>query len=104
MKRTKRHFWRKDPMQRIKEKIVVDSNSCWIWQGAKSIKGYGRMQYKDTRWLVHRLAYTLFYGKLLANQGGHKCEVKSCCNPEHIEDQTNSQNIQQWYDNHFNRR
>ena len=67
---------------RGKQAVVVDENGCWIWQGCKTSKGYGHRRGQ----LVHRAMFELHHRKLRkGEQVHHRCEVKLCVNPEHLE-------------------
>jgi hypothetical protein len=79
---------------------VKQSGPCWLWTGGTRTKaGYGMMMIgtigKTRRWhLVHRLAYLLEHevippGKLVR----HKCDVKLCVNPNHLELGTDYDNV-----------
>ena len=65
----------------IKDKIIIDDNGCWLWQGATTTKGYG--SYSSKR--VHRMSYELFVGAIPTGMYVlHSCDVRLCCNPEHL--------------------
>lgn len=62
----------------------VDHHGCWIWRGMKDKSGYGFHRGKR----AHRLYFVAAYGANALPDGfhvHHKCEVKSCVNPEHLE-------------------
>ena len=64
-------------------------DACWIWKGAKSPLGYGRLKiqtkYKVKVWSPHRLAYELTYSPIPPDLiVCHRCDVPSCCNPKHL--------------------
>jgi hypothetical protein len=65
---------------------------CLIWQGCKNWKGYGLIgqPVMGTR-SVHRavLAIKLPKGMLAL----HTCHNRACCNPDHLYEGTNSQNM-----------
>jgi len=43
---------------------------------------------------THRVVYEHFYGPIPKGyEIGHKCDVASCCRPEHLEAITRSQNV-----------
>lgn len=68
---------------------VEKTESCWIWVGSKSVKGYGQIQRgprKDARPLqAHRVSWQLAYG---SDPGEmlvlHKCDNPSCVRPSHL--------------------
>jgi HNH endonuclease len=86
-----------DLPQRFETKIIPEPNSgCWLWLGALDGKGYGRAKIAKTRKnaAVHRIVYELVFGPIAAELVlDHKCRVRSCCNPEHLEPTTNKENI-----------
>ena len=70
---------------KIKNGIKIDSNNCWIWQGAKHLQGYGNIAYRGKPLLVHRISWMIFKGEIPQGMKVcHKCDVTSCCNPEHL--------------------
>jgi hypothetical protein len=77
---------------KIIDRIIVDSNQCWIWQGAtKTLNGYGHLtigsRSDGTRKTVsaHRYSYRCFNGVIPKGLWVlHKCDVPSCVNPEHL--------------------
>ena len=77
-----------------------ESDGCWMWTGGTHTKaGYGMMMIgtigKTRRWhLVHRLAYLLRNGEIPNGKlVRHKCDVKLCVNPNHLELGTDFENI-----------
>lgn len=72
-----------------------DNKKCWIWSGAKNSSGYGCIGVSGKVLLAHRVAYESHYddqlGDLLVR---HKCDVKLCINPLHLEKGTHKENTQ----------
>lgn len=71
--------------KRFFSRIKIDSNGCWIWQGAKNIRGYGVVGYHGILYIAHRLSYKLKVGPI--PEGllvCHKCDVPPCINPDHL--------------------
>jgi hypothetical protein len=63
----------------------LDSNGCWIWQGALGKEGYGRVGRIKKTWLAHRLSYIETYGPFDPKlQVLHSCDVRACINPSHL--------------------
>lgn len=86
--------------EKIKARIVVDDNGCWIWQGNKLPSGYGRVRLgslKDgTRgvYYTHREMYTVAKGTIPDGLViDHLCRNTSCCNPDHLEAVTPRTNL-----------
>lgn len=74
---------------------VEKTATCWLWRGALSTWGYGRIKGNDRRILqAHRVAYELAVGPI---QDGldldHLCRVRACVNPAHLEPVTRRVNL-----------
>jgi len=78
--------------------IEYEPNSgCWIYSGCLDRDGYGRATIREngtsrTR-IVHRVVYAAHKGKIPEGLvADHKCKVRSCCNPDHIDIVTPGEN------------
>lgn len=70
------------------------NSGCWLWTGAVNPHGYAKIRIDGTDWLGHRLAYELFVGPIPRGlELDHKCRVRSCINPDHMEPVTGRENI-----------
>lgn len=81
---------------RFFQRVQVDSESaCWIWLGAKTPRGYGKMSIGGGRLeYTHRVSYLLFFADIPDGlQLDHLCSNPPCCNPEHLEPVTSAANI-----------
>lgn len=87
---------------RVKSRIKVDENGCWVWQGWKQRfrnqkpgqPGYGGTNYRGKGVRVHRKMLELKLGHPLPPElhACHTCDNPPCCNPDHLYAATNKQN------------
>lgn len=80
--------------ERFLKKIEKDpASGCWFWGGTLNHKGYSVMKVDGKLIFMHRWAYEHYVGPI---PGGltidHKCRVRHCVNPEHMEPVTNAEN------------
>lgn len=74
---TAHRYWRKVAR--------TDDGSCWLWQGRRDKSGYGRWAKQGMHVYVHRIAWILSKGEIPAGMDVlHRCDVRNCCNPEHL--------------------
>lgn len=68
------------------DKIMpITESGCWIWIGSLVRGWYGQTSVNKKRAYVHRLAYEETYGPIPAGMFVcHKCDIPSCCNPQHL--------------------
>lgn len=73
---------------------VKKTETCWLWQAAKSSNGYGRFYVAEHDFRqAHRVALEL--SGILIPDGkvaDHKCRVRNCVNPAHLRVVTQRQN------------
>lgn len=66
--------------------------SCWIWTGYIDKDGYGMLTDRS-RYLVHRISYQLYNGKIIDNMViDHLCKNRKCVNPNHLDMITKQEN------------
>jgi len=72
--------------QYIWDRIIPEPNSgCWLWMLADNGNGYGQMTYRQAHYLAHKFAYEAFREKVPTGlEICHKCDVRSCLNPDHM--------------------
>lgn len=97
---------------RILSSISKDKNGCWIWGGSiNKANGYGYMSMDGVNMSAHRASYSAFVGEIPAEMFVlHKCDVRACCNPDHLfigthMDNMNDMRKKRRYplgDNHYN--
>lgn len=86
---------------RFWSKIAVRGpDDCWLWTGALSPAGYGHFYLGKNRKtgkkkivLAHRFAMKLSIGRV-RKQALHSCDTPACCNPRHLRDGSQSDNVQ----------
>jgi hypothetical protein len=83
-------------LERFNAKWTGEPNSgCWLWLAGLNRTGYGQFYaYKALGTnLAHRVAWLLLRGPVPDGlQLDHKCRVRSCVNPDHLELVTASEN------------
>ncbi|WP_187192258.1 HNH endonuclease [Cupriavidus metallidurans] len=73
---------------------VRGPDDCWLWQGGLNRDGYGLFSIsRGKAERAHRTAYRLHNGKDAQNHVLHRCDTPGCCNPAHLWDGTNLENI-----------
>ena len=89
--------YKKTPViERLWSKVhISDPTSCWLFLGAKTARGYGKIGLDNKTLLTHRVVYCDVYGDLLDDDVVlHRCDNPSCCNPTHLFKGTLSDNTQ----------
>ena len=86
-------------LARFLSKVDTDAPSgCWLWTGSRTTTGYGQFAVKLRGWRprsAHRVAYAHFVGPLTDGLVvDHTCHNPLCVNPEHLQQVTNRENVQ----------
>ena len=73
---------------------VTKTETCWLWTGAHTTKGYGRIWTLGGRHApAHHVAWELLHGPLPdGTLLDHACHVPACVNPDHLRIATVKQN------------
>ncbi len=81
------------------------TSGCWIWTASLNHDGYGQMSFYDAELYktkgalsrierAHCVAWELFVGPIPEGKEiDHKCSVRCCVNPKHLEPVTHPENI-----------
>lgn len=81
--------------ERFWDKVMPEPNSgCWLWTGALYFNGYGAFGIEGRKVRrAHRLAYEALRGPIPEGLHlDHKCRVRCCVNPDHLEPVTQAEN------------
>lgn len=87
--------------ERLLEKRIVDDTGCWLWTGGRSAQGYGMMRDVELQRTdyAHRISYRTFVGDIDdALVVHHKCNVRACINPDHLQAVTQIDNLAEMFD------
>jgi hypothetical protein len=81
-------------IHRFEKKVDMQPGKCWEWRGSLIKDGYGRFWAGRRLLLAHRVAYFIANkqitpGKLIL----HECDNPSCCNPTHLFEGTQRDNV-----------
>lgn len=88
-------------VERFWAKTMPEPNSgCWLWMFAVDEGGYGKFQItnhgagpKQFHVRAHRFALALRLGKWPGDYVLHRCDNPCCCNPDHLREGTQKENI-----------
>lgn len=73
----------------------INEHGCWVWNGSVGTHGYGKASAYGATVFAHQLAFFIYHNieMVCGNVICHKCDVKLCCNPDHLFVGTHMDNI-----------
>lgn len=70
--------------ERLQKKIIKTESGCWLFTGHLRT-GYGHMTNKHKAVYVHKYMYEKYKGPIPKGYYVcHTCDIKHCCNPDHL--------------------
>ena len=81
--------------ERLQAKLHFEPNTgCWIFGGRWDKDGYGMFHFDGKTIRAHQAAWAIFRGRLpRSREIDHTCNVRACCNPDHLEAVTRCTNM-----------
>lgn len=75
-----------DIAKHLQARTLTSPAGCWLWQRSHGTRGYGQVTLLGTQHAAHRLMLAATLGRWLdpGECACHRCDVKSCINPEHL--------------------
>lgn len=69
------------------------TGECWLWTGPKFKSGYGNVKWDSRCRKVHQIVWELLRGDQPSGlEPDHRCRVRACANPDHLEWVTHAEN------------
>jgi hypothetical protein len=73
------------PAKRPFEDHITRTDSCWLWDGTHTARGYGEFRIARRKTMAHRIAWERAFGSIPDGLCVlHECDVTRCVNPNHL--------------------
>jgi hypothetical protein len=82
------------PITRLLNFVHIEpEGGCWTYRGMLDEWGYGKIKIAGRKHRTHRVAYEAIVGPIPDGLTiDHLCRNRACCNPDHLEPVTRSEN------------
>lgn len=75
-------------------RCALTDTGCWEWPGALFGGGYGHVRLASRDRPLHRVVYEHLVGPIPEGLDlDHLCRNRACCNPQHLDPVTRSENL-----------
>ncbi len=86
-------------IERFWSKVEVDSETeCWNWKAFRDKNGYGVISINGKIRKAHRISFHIHYRRLPLLNICHSCDNPACCNPHHLWEGTQGDNMKDMAD------
>lgn len=96
----KQNWTLKSLPQRFWSKVdkTTSKKGCWLWTGAKTFSGYGKISFQSESRTATHVVWFLTYGIFPTLDILHDCDNPPCVNPAHLHEGTHAQNMQEGFE------
>ncbi len=75
-------------------KFQLKGKKHWLWLGHIDTDGYGTIRFNNKAYKAHNFVWLYLVGEIPKElQMDHKCRLRNCVNPDHLEPVTPKENI-----------